>query len=235
METILQVEKLTKSFGGIKALDGVDLSVAKGELRCLIGQNGAGKSTLFSLLAGLQPPDGGRLIFNAQDITKLQPYQRVRNGIGLKFQTTRIYRGLTVEQNLAIARGASESKGHALLIYASEFFEFDRCRSLRGGELPHGRQQWLEICMALATEPELLLLDEPTSGMSPEETNQTAEFVNRLSARRVTVIVVEHDMNFVRQIARTITVLHYGRVFAEGRLADIESNPDVKRIYLGEQ
>ncbi len=235
-ETLLRTEGLTKSFGGIRAVDHLTFTVVRGELRCLIGPNGAGKSTLFSLLSGLHKPDAGRIVFKGEDITYLPPFRRVRKGVCQKFQTTRIYRGLTVAQNLLIARGtvgATESE-NGRLSWALRTLGLDAESERLAGQLSHSHQQWLEICLALATEPDLLLLDEPTAGMTPEETALTAEFVVNLNAQGMTVLVVEHDMAFVRHIARRVTVLHYGRIFAEGTLAEIESNQDVRRIYLGE-
>lgn len=233
-EILLRTTDLTKSFGGIRAVDHLNLTIARGELRCIIGPNGAGKSTLFSLLTGLHRADGGRILFRGEDITRLAPFRRVQKGICEKFQTTRIFRGLTVGQNLLIPRAMRGSEDGRLK-WALETLgladEIDR----PGGELYHSHQQWLEICLALATGPDLLLLDEPTAGMTPEETALTAQFVVDLNAHGVTVLVVEHDMAFVRYIARQVTVLHYGRIFAEGALAEIESDRDVRRIYLGEE
>ncbi len=238
-EAILRVENLTKSFGGIRAVDHLDLAVAGGELRCLIGPNGAGKSTLFALLSGIHRPDAGRIRFKGEDITHLPPFRRVRKGLCQKFQTTRVYRGLTVAQNLFIAGGSYGDGGRGAangrLAWALETLGLAPRMGVAAGELPHSEQQWLEICLALATEPDLLLLDEPTAGMTPQETSLTAEFVVALNRQGVTVLVVEHDMAFIRQIGGRVTVLHYGRVFADGSLADIESNHDVRRIYLGEQ
>jgi branched-chain amino acid transport system ATP-binding protein len=235
-ETLLRAEGLTKAFGGIRAVDGLDLSVAPGELRCLIGPNGAGKSTLFSLVAGLHQADAGRILFKGEDITTLSPFRRVQRGICLKFQTTRIYRGLTVGENLIIARGKQRgSRGNGRLEWALGTLGLAGESARPAGELSHSQQQWLEICLALATEPELLLLDEPTAGMTPEETALTAEFVIKLGGQGVTILVVEHDMAFVRYLAGGVTVLHYGRVFAQGTLQEIEANQEVRRIYLGEQ
>jgi len=234
---LLQTDDLTRSFGGIRAVDHLAMTIARGELRCLIGPNGAGKSTFFSLLTGLHKPDAGRVLFKGEDITYLPPFLRVRRGLSLKFQNVRIYRELTVRQHLLVAGTASRDvegqNGHVGWALHSLGLDHELERLAR--ELPHSSQQWLEICLALATGPDLLLLDEPTAGMTPEETALTAEFVIRLNAQGMTVIVVEHDMAFVRHIARRITVMHYGRVFAEGTLAEIESNQDVRRIYLGEQ
>lgn len=235
--SLLQTEGVTKSFGGIRAVDHLALTIARGELRCLIGPNGAGKSTFFSLLTGLHKPDAGRVLFRGEDITYLPPFLRVRRGLSLKFQNVRIYRELTVRQHLLVAgtsnRDVEGQNGQ--LGWALHSLGLDHELERLARELPHSLQQWLEICLALATGPDLLLLDEPTAGMTPEETALTAEFVIRLNAQGMTVVVVEHDMAFVRHIARWITVMHYGRVFAEGSLAEIESNQDVRRIYLGEQ
>jgi branched-chain amino acid transport system ATP-binding protein len=234
---VLRTKDLTKSFGGIRAVDHLNLTIARSELRCLIGPNGAGKSTLFGLLSGLHRPDAGNIVFKGEDITKLPPFQRVRKGLCQKFQTTRIYRALTVAQNLVIAGGSlrSRDKGNGRLSWALKTLGLDSLGGVAAGELSHSHQQWLEICLALATNPDLLLLDEPTAGMTPEETELTAQFVVDLNRHGLTVLVVEHDMAFVRYIAQSVTVLHYGRVFTEGNLDEIESNQEVRRIYLGER
>ena len=234
---VLGAKDLTKSFGGIRAVDHLDLTLARGELRCLIGPNGAGKSTLFGLLSGLHRPDAGHIVFKDEDITNLKPFQRVRRGLCQKFQTTRIYRALTVAQNLVIADRTPRSsrRKNGRLSWALSTLGLDSEGEVPAGELSHSHQQWLEICLALATEPDLLLLDEPTAGMTPEETELTAQFVVNLNRQGLTVLVVEHDMAFVRYIAQRITVLHYGRIFTEGSLSEIESNHEVRRIYLGER
>jgi len=235
-EPLLRVEGLAKAFGGIRAVQGVDLAVARGELRCLIGPNGAGKSTLFALLAGLEQPDAGRILFEGEDVTRMSPFRRVRRGICLKFQTTRIYRGLTMGENLTLARGRRRgASSNGRLEWALGALGLARESGRPAGELSHSHQQWLEICLALATEPRLLLLDEPTAGMTPEETALTADFVVRLADGGITVLVVEHDMAFVRHVARGVTVLHYGKVFADGTFEQIEANHEVRRIYLGEE
>ena len=233
-QPLLQTTDLTKSFGGIRAVDHLALSIQRGELRCIIGPNGAGKSTLLALLSGLQRPDSGRILFRGREITRLQPFRRVQEGICQKFQTTRVYRGLTVGEHLLIARSLKASP-NGRLDWALQALGLTGEMDRSAGELSHSHQQWLEICLALATAPELLLLDEPTAGMTPEETALTARFVVDLNAQGTTVIVVEHDMAFVRYIARRVTVLHYGRVFADGTLAGIEADQDVRRIYLGEE
>lgn len=233
---ILEVNNIFKSFGGVNAISGLNFSMKCGELRSLIGPNGAGKSTFFNLLSGLHSVDSGEIVFNGQTITKLSPYKRVRQGVCLKFQTTRTYQNLTVAENLQIphldaGRGAGRN---GILQWALETFDLLRYLDAKVKNISHGHQQWLEICLALATEPELLLLDEPTTGMTPEETSRTAEFVKALNTANMSILVVEHDMSFVRQIDSNITVLHHGRFFAEGSLKEIESNQDVRRIYLGD-
>ena len=239
--SVLRADDLTKSFGGIRAVDHLNLTLARGELRCLIGPNGAGKSTLFGLLSGQHRPDAGHIVFKGEDITNLRPFQRVRKGLCQKFQTTRIYRAFTVAQNLMIAertpRWSWRKNGrrkNGILNWALPTLGLDLVGEVPAGKLSHSHQQWLEICLALATEPNLLLLDEPTAGMTPEETELTAQFVVNLNQQGLTVLVVEHDMAFVRYIAQGVTVLHYGRIFAEGSLDEIESNQEVRRIYLGE-
>jgi branched-chain amino acid transport system permease protein len=234
---LLEVKNISKSFGGINAISDVSLTVREGELRCLIGPNGAGKSTLFNLIIGRFLSDSGSVIFQGKEISHLPAYLRVRQGISLKFQTTRIYGGLTLAENLDIpyrADGEVKNEAHKrdsmLSMFGLERYLYDR-----GGILTHVQKQWLEISLALATRPRLLLLDEPTAGMTPEETRQTAELIKELTEKGLTIIVVEHDMEFIRQIADQITVLHQGRVFAEGPLSWIEDNKEVRRIYLGEQ
>ncbi len=232
---LLRTESLVKAFGGVTAVDHLNFELAAGELRCLIGPNGAGKSTLFGLLSGLHWPDEGAILFRGEDITRLPPYRRVRKGLCEKFQTTRIYRDLTVEQNLLIAGGNRLEDRNARLKWALREVGLASQRAIRAGALAHSHQQWLEICLTLATDPVLILLDEPTAGMTPDETALTARFLVELNQDGLTVLVVEHDMAFVRQIARRVTVLHYGRIFSEGTLEEIERNQEVRRIYLGER
>ncbi|HEX7951711.1 MAG TPA: ABC transporter ATP-binding protein [Burkholderiales bacterium] len=232
---LLETRGLKKYFGGLFATNGVDIKVEPGEIRCLIGPNGAGKSTLFKLILGTYEPTAGSILFDGEDITGLRSHSRVQRGLSIKFQVPGIFHALSVEQNLRIALQRTVE-------YAARNDEIDRLLGLldlahqRGelaGNLSHGQQQWLEIGMAIACRPKLLLLDEPTAGMSPEETFKTGELVKHLNAQGMTVIVIEHDMTFVRQIATRVTVLHFGRIFDEGTLDDIVKNEDVIRIYLG--
>jgi len=235
MATILQTRGLRKHFGGLSAINGVDLAVEEGELRCLIGPNGAGKSTLFKLILGAYQPSAGEILFRGEDISGLRPHLRVQRGMSIKFQVPGIFLELPVEQNLRIAlqrayRGAAlGTELDRLLDLIDLAFQRDELAA----NLSHGQQQWLEIAMAVALKPSMLLLDEPTAGMSPEETFKTGELVKKLNASGMTIIVIEHDMAFVRQIARRVTVLHIGQVFYEGTLDEIIGNEDVVRIYLG--
>ena len=235
MTPILATKGLNKRFGGLHAMNGVDLNVERGELRCLIGPNGAGKSTLFKLILGTYPPTSGEVWFNGENITRLLPYRRVEKGISIKFQVPGIFQDLPVAQNLLIAlqHRLSKEAAKAELERLLALLDLQPARAQRAGELSHGQKQWLEIGMAIALSPSLLLLDEPTAGMSPEETFKTGELVKRLNQDGMTVVVIEHDLAFVRQIARKVTVLHFGKIFVEGPLDEIISNEDVARIYLG--
>lgn len=235
MPAILETRTLQKQFGGLNAIDGVNFAVERGELRCLIGPNGAGKSTLFKLILGTYQPSGGKIYFDGVDITKTLPSRRVQKGISIKFQVPGIFLDLPVEQNLMIAlqQRLAGVQRVAELERLLELLNLQQARFQRAGELSHGQQQWLEIGMAIAIAPSLLLLDEPTAGMSPEETYKTGELVKRLNQQGMTIVVIEHDMTFVRQIARKVTVLHFGRVFVEGSLDEVVNNEDVVRIYLG--
>jgi len=235
MATILQTRGLKKFFGGLRAINGVDLAIEEGELRCLIGPNGAGKSTLFKLILGSYPPSAGVILFKGDDITTLQPHLRVQRGMSIKFQVPGIFLALPVEQNLRIALQRAH-RGPALdqaLERLLELIELGQQRGELAANLSHGQQQWLEIAMAVALQPAILLLDEPTAGMSPEETFKTGELVKKLNASGMTIVVIEHDMAFVRQIAKRVTVLHFGQVFDDGSLDKIVRNEDVVRIYLG--
>ncbi len=237
MAPILETRRLSKRFGGLRATDGVDLSIDAGEIRCLIGPNGAGKSTLFRLILGTYPPDSGEIRFRGEDVTGFLPYRRVARGMSIKFQVPGIFKDLSVEHNLTIAlqqrvgRDTLQRELERLL----DVLDLGTARGRRAGELSHGQQQWLEIGMAIALSPSLLLLDEPTAGMSPEETFKTGELIKRLNADGMTMVVIEHDMTFVRQVARRVTVLHLGQIFVEGSMDDIVRNDDVARIYLGRE
>ena len=232
---LVDVKAVSKRFGGLTAVSDVDLTVNAGEVHCLIGPNGAGKSTLFKLIVGLYPPTTGSIFFDSVDITAERPYARVQRGMSIKMQAPSVFKELPVRQNIQIAlqerlsgveRVAEEERLLALLNLADDSDKL-------AGALSHGQQQWLEIGMALALQPQLLLLDEPTAGMSPEETYKTGELIKSFNAEGMTVLVVEHDMAFVRQVAQRVTVLHLGKIFARGSLEAILEDEKVAEIYLG--
>jgi len=240
---ILRTEGLTVRFGGLTALNGVTLAVARGEIRAVIGPNGAGKSTFFNCLTGVIVPSSGRILFEGEDITGLPPDRISRKSLARSYQITNILPGATVLENVRIA---AQSRRHAwsLLRHHRAYTDvMDRARAVlasvgladkqeeMAANLSHGEQRNLEIGIALATEPKLLCLDEPTAGMSVTETHATVELVRRIAAD-LTILIVEHDMEVVMGLARTITVLHYGEVLAEGTPAEIQANPRVQEVYL---
>jgi branched-chain amino acid transport system ATP-binding protein len=235
MTAVLQTRALNKHFGGLSAVSDVSLDVAAGEIHCLIGPNGAGKSTLFKLVAGTYAPSGGEVLFRGENVTHRKPYERVGRGMSIKLQVPSVFRELPVAQNLEISL-QRKSSGRTMEREKQRLLEFLQLQddaAKPAGILSHGQQQWLEIGMALALQPTLLLLDEPTAGMSPLETERTGDIIKSLNAQGMTMLVVEHDMTFVRQIAQRITVLHLGRVFAQGSTDTIIADPRVEEIYLG--
>jgi branched-chain amino acid transport system ATP-binding protein len=231
--TLLALKGVRRSFGGIVAADGVDLTLDSGECHCLIGPNGAGKSTVFKLIMGLLRPDAGSIHFDGLEITYEQPFRRVQRGLSMKYQTTRIFPNLTVAQNMFIAcRRTGDASD--LASWGLEMLGLSAHGERRAGALSYGQQHWLEMCMALGNCPRAVLMDEPTAGMTPEEGRSTAAFIKELEGNHIAAIVIEHDMAFVRDLDVPTTVLHQGRVFRQGRMADIEADPEVQRIYLGE-
>lgn len=235
MSYILEVTKLNKSFGGVHVARDIDFALEAGAMHCLIGPNGAGKSSFFRLLLGEHTPDSGQISFCDEDITGLRSFQRIRRGISVKFQVPGIFKALSVRQNLEVAfqnhlHGASLRR---TIAHVMDFTNLTDETSTAAGALSHGQQQWLEIGMAVGVEPTLLLLDEPTAGMSPDETQKTGEMLHELNSRGITILAVEHDMAFVEQIADSVTVLHMGAIFARGSIAEITNHEGVQKIYLG--
>ncbi len=242
-EIILSIEDLSVSFDGFKAMDNLTLYVDKDELRCVIGPNGAGKTTLLDMICGKTKPSNGKIRFNHHDLTQMIEYQITRIGVGRKFQNPSVYEDLTVFENLEISypkkRGILGSlffRRDADLIrkidlIANQIFLHEALRH-KAAQLSHGQKQWLEIGMLLMQDPELLLLDEPVAGMSPREREQTAELLNGISKGR-SIVVIEHDMAFVRMIAHKVTVLHQGRLLAEGSMDQVQNDEKVKEVYLG--
>jgi ABC-type uncharacterized transport system ATPase subunit len=235
MMSILETRGLNKHFGGLHVTADVNLILEQGELHCLIGPNGAGKSTLFRLILGEHVPSSGAIFYAGHDITALKSFQRIRRGMSVKFQVPGIFKSLSVRQNLEISL-QHHLEGGSLEAEADRLIDFLHLRDVReqlAGNLSHGQKQWLEIGMAISLKPKLLLLDEPTAGMSPTETFATGEIVQTLNADGVTILAVEHDMTFVRQVARRVTVLHLGRIFAQGTIEEIVADERVAAIYLG--
>jgi urea transport system ATP-binding protein len=245
-EMILDVQKVTVSFDGFVVLDGLDFSMARGELRFLIGPNGAGKTTLLDIITGKTRPSAGQVIFNGQNVTRINrnEHRLVRLGIGRKFQTPSIFRSLTVMENLEAAIGFQEpiyqltrsvpAPERARIESTLDLIGLSARRQMRAGLLSHGEKQWLEIGMLLVQEPKLLLLDEPVAGMTRQERNRTGELVQQIAQER-SVLVVEHDMDFVRSFASTVTVLHLGRRLCEGPVESVQSDPRVIEVYLGKR
>jgi branched-chain amino acid transport system ATP-binding protein len=240
---ILRTDELTIRFGGLTALNRVNFAVRRGEIRAVIGPNGAGKSTFFNCLTGVLRPTSGHVLFDGEDITGLSPNRISQKGIARSYQITNILPNASVLENVRIA-AQSRRHGWSLLRHHRAYREIlDKAGSVLrqvgldgkteelAGNLSHGEQRNLEIGIALATEPRLLCLDEPTAGMSAAETHQTMELVRRIG-RDLTILVVEHDMQVVMELATQITVLDYGEILAEGTPAEIQQNPRVLEVYL---
>lgn len=242
---ILETKSLSKHFDALVAVDAVDYSVDSGELRSIIGPNGAGKTTFFNMIAGDLLPTSGQVIFDGADVSEVPAHERSHLGIGRTYQITNIFPKLSVLENIRIAAQSrkmtfnlwSTVPSHKELVEKSdqilERINLTEKRDELAGTLAHGEQRYLEIGIALATDPKLLLLDEPTAGMSPEETIQTGEFIKSL-ADPLTIVLVEHDMEVVLGISDKITVLHNGAFLAEGTVEEVRANAEVQRVYLRE-
>jgi len=243
-DPVLQLEKISVSFDGFRALNDLSLQIGIGELRCVIGPNGAGKTTLMDVITGKTRPDAGRVIYDQDsDLTRLSPVEIARAGIGRKFQKPTVFEALTVFENLEIALKADKSVWASLRARLSseqrdridEVLKLLRLggeRQHRAGLLSHGQKQFLEIGMLLVQEPHLLLLDEPAAGMTDAETDYTAELFRSLAGKH-SLMVVEHDMSFIKTISEKVTVLHEGAVLAEGTLEQVQADERVIEVYLG--
>lgn len=242
-DILLAIEDLTVSFDGFKAVDGLNLYVDRNELRVIIGPNGAGKTTVLDLICGKTRATAGSIKFNNREILGLAEHKIVHRGIGRKFQTPSVYENLTVFENLELSYPSGQTVFGCLTFRRSKDVT-DRIESVaesiflkdylqvEGAFLSHGQKQWLEIGMLLMQDPELLMLDEPVAGMSPAEREQTAALLNRICEGR-SILIIEHDMEFVQRIAHKVTVLHLGKILAEGGMADIQANERVRDVYLG--
>jgi len=242
---MLQVESLTKSFDDFMAVNGANLTVGKGEIVAVIGPNGAGKTTLFNLVTGALKRDQGRIIFKGEDISELPPYEICKKGISRSYQIVNIFPRLTVFGNVQVAV-LSHQRRSSNLFRPAQSIAVEETRSIlesmglsnkeksAAGSLSHGDQKILEIAIALGNEPELLILDEPTAGMSPEETQATIGLVKRLANQRgLTILFCEHDMDIVFSIAQSIMVMRHGQTIIQGSLEEVRSNKEVQEAYLG--
>jgi len=244
---MLEVTGLTKSFGGFLAVSDVDLAVAEGEIAAVIGPNGAGKSTLFNLITGYLRPTAGRVAVDGRDITGVAPHRLCRLGLGRSFQRTNIFPKLTVLENVQAALISHRGLGRNFWSRSDALCREDSASLLASiglaaqahavaGTLAYGNQKQLELGLALASDPKILLLDEPTAGMSAAETHETIALIARIARERgLTLLFTEHDMAVVFSIASKITVMHQGRVIADGNPAAVRADPQVRRVYLGER
>jgi branched-chain amino acid transport system ATP-binding protein len=244
---VLEVRGLSKSFGGFRAVSDVDLAVAEGEIAAVIGPNGAGKSTLFNLITGHLQPTAGRVLVNGRDVTGVAPYKICRIGIGRSFQRTNIFPKLTVLENMRAALLAHHGQGPNFWSRANQLCHGEAETLLASiglagqaqatsGTLSYGNQKQLELGIALASDPNILLLDEPTAGMSASETHETIALIERIAReRRLTLLFTEHDMAVVFSIAQKISVMHQGRVIAHGDPATVRADAQVRRVYLGDE
>ena len=243
---VLVVDNVSVSFDGFKAITDLTLILERGELRCLIGPNGAGKTTLMDIITGKTKPDSGTVFMphDSRDLTQLTEYEIAALGICRKFQRPTVFAGHSVYENMELALTGPKGVWNSLFSRLNaeqkrtieqilEQIGLHEHAGVRAGQLAHGQKQWLEIGMLLAQNPKVLLVDEPIAGMTHQETERTAELLKSLAGER-TVVVVEHDMDFVRSIAQKVTVLHEGKVLAEGDIDSVQSNPRVVEVYLGE-
>jgi len=245
--SLLETRGITKAFGALRAVDDVNLRVEEGTIHSIIGPNGAGKTTLFNMLAGVYPPTAGSVVYRGNEITSLKVYERSRIGIGRSFQITSIFPELTVRENVRLAAQSRGKKSFSMLRKASDLKEvevkstkiltemgLEGFENQKAGTIPYGSQRSLEVAIAVATEPVLLLLDEPTSGMTPEDAQKMSDLIRKISEGYTTVLI-EHHMRVVMSISDRVTVLHQGRVIAEGDPETVQRDGEVMKAYLGEE
>jgi ABC-type branched-subunit amino acid transport system ATPase component len=229
---LLQTTGLSRRFGGLHAVEGVDLQIRQGAIHCIIGPNGAGKSTLFNLISGMLVPSAGSVTFRGRDVTGKPPHTISRLGLARSFQTPRIFPTLSTIDHVLLA-SREQPRNRPIADESMERVGLADRSAVPAGDLAHGEKKRLELAMALAMRPALILLDEPTAGMNAHETASIAGIVREVAAR-TTIVVIEHDIDFVRDIADEVTVLHKGRVLREGTIGEIERDEEVCRVYLGE-
>ena len=233
---MLETRGLSMHFGGVVAVDRVDFSLRENELRCLIGPNGAGKSTFFKCLTAQLRPTAGDVVIRDFNVTGSESHQVARMGVGIKTQVPNVFDGLDVEENIWLSASQSTSVKRARVITTEviDRLELGDVRKTQLGSLAHGQRQLVELGMVLAGEPWLVILDEPTAGMTQDEVVRTAEIIQEIN-RSATMIVVEHDMQFIRMIARKVTVFHQGRILTEGAMDEVSSDERVREVYLGQR
>jgi branched-chain amino acid transport system ATP-binding protein/urea transport system ATP-binding protein len=233
-EIVVETRNLSMHFGGVKAVDRVSFNLWENELRCLIGPNGAGKSTFFKCLTGQLVPTAGDVVIRDFVATGRQPHEVARLGVGIKTQVPSVFDGLPVEENiwLSARKWHAAPRARTLTAETIERLRLGDIRHEPVGRLAHGQRQWVELGMVMAAEPWLVLLDEPTAGMTHEETERTAELIREIN-RSATMIVVEHDMQFIRMISSKVTVFHEGRILIEGSMDEVAADPRVREVYLG--
>ena len=242
-QALLEINNLLVAFGGFVAIDHVSLSVLHGEIRCIIGPNGAGKTTLLDAICGKTQASQGSIFFAGIRIDNESEFKRTRLGMGRKFQTPSVYDDLTVYQNIQISVPKGQSMLSAIFNQDDQFDDeiqavavttnLENLLTTQAGTLSHGQKQWLEIAMLLVQHPKLLLLDEPVAGMSLKERDQTVDLIQRISATQA-IVVIEHDMDFVKKLSGNVTVLHQGAILCEGSIEQVQIDPRVREVYLGD-
>ena len=233
---LLEARGVTMRFGGVTAVQSVDLTLREVELRCLIGPNGAGKSTFFKILTGQLAPTEGTILFRGKNVTGANPHEIARLGVGIKTQVPNVFNGLSVRENIFIgaARQKSMTRARQIVEETLARLQLDAISDRTVGQLAHGQRQWVEIATVLAQEPDLILLDEPAAGMNHAEVQRTAELIREIN-RTQALVVVEHDMQFIRMIASTVTVFNQGRVLMEDDVGHVLADQRVRDVYLGKQ
>ena len=239
MSVLLEIKNLSKSFAGLVANDDIHFSLEAGSIRCVIGPNGAGKTTFISMISGHLNPSEGQILYKNRDVTNLSVIRRARIGIARKFQTPTVFDNLTAYQNIELAvlgTSCPRTKRHGRIFEVLDLIRLADVWDRPVQFLSHGQRQWLEVGLLIAIEAELLLLDEPTAGMTAEETASTARLVQMLAQEfKLSVIIIEHDINFIRDLRAPVTVLHLGRVLLEGSFEEVAANDQVREVYLGQE